>query len=42
MIGEMLYHLHRHFRLVLAAGALALIGLAVSLACATARHYALI
>jgi len=25
MIGELLYHLHRHFRLVLLAGGLALI-----------------
>jgi len=42
MIGEMLYHLHRHFRWVLVGGALCVVGTAGFLAYSAARHYALV
>jgi len=42
MIGEMLYHLHRHFRWVLVAGAVGVIGTAGFVAYTAVRHYALV
>lgn len=38
MIGELLYHLHRHFRLVLLAAGIALIGAVVVFGFGLARH----
>lgn len=40
MIGELLYHLHRRFRLVLIAGGLVLALGAVAFGCSLARHTA--
>jgi len=41
MIGEMLYHLHRHFRLVLLVGVTGAFCTCGALAYAVSRYYAL-
>ena len=42
MIGELLYHLHRHFRLVLFVGGAACLGLTGALGWMAARWFAFV
>lgn len=42
MIGEVLYHLHRHIRLVVIVGVLCALTVAGFAAYATAKHFGLI
>lgn len=42
MIGEVLYHLHRHFRLVVIIGAVCALMTAGAMAYAAARHFAIL